>query len=269
MSDWMFDAGTDPLSSMWSEPLGSQQQDGAQFWVQQTSKTAEDADSWTTPLSTGDGVVSELDEVLVVGRRSSSGGGYSGGDYDSNWFDWDGYDTSQDAYDPPPPPRPDDWSDCMDRRVDDLAEQAANLINGLPDSARREYGYFIWQGDDSQLHLGSRIDGDNNSLTGLNGTSVPADFGFERWDQVVGIVHSHPTERFSNGAWVDVAPGDNHHLPSAGDWEWPDFLIRQGADSDNFRQYILHDGNLYEFDSYNNRQGNRQTQGTNANGECP
>jgi len=241
---------------------------GTEPWSPPVGKTIEDFDSWTTPLSNVDDEAWVVEDVEVVGRRTS-GSGYSTGDYDSGWFDWDGYDTNQNAYEPPPPIRPDDWSECLDRRIDDLAELAANLINSLPDSARKEYGFFIWQGADGQLHLGSRIEGDNSSLTGLNSTSVPADFGFERWDQVVGIVHSHPTQRLVDDTWVDVAPSDNHHLPNAGDWEWPDFLIRQGADGANFRQYLLHDGKLYEFNSYNNQLGARQTQGTNANGEYP
>jgi hypothetical protein len=242
------------------------QPDGVNPWGPEFSPAPPGPVSWTTPLFSDANGSSYVDDVVVIGRRNSGDGGYSGG-YDPGWFDWDGYDTSGNFF--YEPVRPDDWSECLDRRIDDLAEQAANQINRLPDAPRKEYGHFIWQGDDGQLHLGSRMDGDNNSLTGLNNTSVPADFGFSRWDQVVGIVHSHPTERFVGGNWVTVAPGDNHHLPNSGDWEWPDFLVRQGANEDNFRQYILHAGNLYEFERYNNLQGNRQTHATNANGECP
>lgn len=192
------------------------------------------------------------------------------GDYDSSWYDWDGYDSEQSPYVPSGPDRPDEWSECLDRRVDDLAELAANLINQLPDSDRVEYGYLIWQDGSGQLHLSSRISGDNHSLTGLNPASVPSDFGFTSWDQVVGIVHSHPTLRERpDGSWVNIDSSDNHHLPNTGDWEWPDFFVEQGSEGDTFRQYILHDGALYEYDSYENQQGDRQTGATNADGECP
>ncbi|MFN3815568.1 hypothetical protein [Brevundimonas sp.] len=210
----------------------------------------------------------EVAGVTVVGKRTSAPG-WTGGNYDSSWFDWDGYDSEQSPGPPEAPPRPDGWSDCADRAIDDLAETAANLINELPTADRQEFGYLIWRDAAGDFHLSSRIDGDNNSLTGLNPASAPSDFGFSSWTQVVGIIHSHPTERqLSDGTWVPVDPSAGHDLPNAGDWEWPDFLVSQGADAAQFRQYLLHDGRLTEFNLYNNQTGARQNQATNANGEC-
>lgn len=213
-----------------------------------------------TPYPVGD--------VIVVGKRTS-GQGWSGGSYDSSWFDWDGYDSDPYSNPPSAPPRPDGWSDCKDRAIDDLAESAANLINRLPTASRQEFGYLIWKDDSGNFHLSSRIDGDNNSLTGLSPSSVPSDFGFSAWNQVVGIIHSHPTERMHpDGTWVTVDPSQGHDMPSVGDWAWPDFFVQQSADATNFRQYLLHNGKMTEFDLYNNLSGSRQNQATNANGEC-
>lgn len=218
---------------------------------------------------------------MVVGRRTS-GGGYSTGDYDSGWFDWDGYDTNQDAYEPPPPARPDDWSECMDRRIDDLAEQAANLMNRMPDVATREYGYLIWTDAGGGLHLSNLIEGDNYRLTGLP-TSTPQSLGFDSWSQVVGMVHSHPTQALvgtnpdGSPRYVDVPPESHFELPSEGDWDWLDDTFSMGNDhADMLRTYVLYDGSLYEYDLYNNPDVGTSAQrraasqlATNANGECP
>lgn len=52
-------------------------------------------DDWTQPLTD---VAIPVDDVIVIGHRTSSNNGWSGGAYDSSWFDWDGYDSNQDAY---------------------------------------------------------------------------------------------------------------------------------------------------------------------------
>lgn len=145
------------------------------------------------------------------------------------------------------------------------------MLAQLEDIDTREYGFFIYRDENGDLQLGSMITGDNNSLTGLNPGSVPADFGFTSWDQVVGIIHSHPTIRFhSDGSPVYVALSDGHFQPNSRDWEWPDFLVSQGADGTNFTQYIYFDGTMYEYDYYENSldDGSRVRPATNDEGAC-
>ena len=174
---------------------------------------------------------------------------------------------------PPPPPDTDPYSACDDRKADELAEEARQRIANQPDSSTREYGFLIWRDAQGNLHLSNVIHGDNNALTGLNPSSVPSDFGFSSWDQVVGIVHSHPEVRYVPGpngttTTVNVQPGDGHHLPNQDDWDWPDFFVRQGASGANFSQYIVHGGQVHEYDLRDNKDGSRQTPATNPGGTC-
>ena len=245
-------------------------------WLDLDDATAvpQNKQDWASPLFTDDDAT-QVEDVFVVGGRNSSGHGWSGGDYDSSWYDWDGYDTNQDAYGPVPPPRPDGWSDCMDRQIDDLAEIAANAINRLPDAATREYGYLIWRAADGSLHLSNLIEGDNFGLTGLNQNSTPQSLGFSDWSQVVGMLHSHPTMALRpDGTYVEVSPESHYEYPTAGpdgDWSWLDNVFSvNNPFVDMLRNYILYDGNLYEYNLYNNAEGeqSRRELATNANGEC-
>lgn len=174
---------------------------------------------------------------------------------------------------PPPPTDPDPYSPCDDRKADELAEEARQRIANQPDSSTREYGFLIWRDAQGNLHLSNIIHGDNNALTGLNPSSVPSDFGFSSWNQVVGIVHSHPEVRNVPGpngttTTVTVQPSDGHHLPNQDDWAWPDFFVSQHASAANFTQYIVHAGQVYEYDLRDNKVGSRQTPATNAGGTC-
>lgn len=81
MHDWMFEVGGEPLT--WPEPQPLAPEDASLF---ATKPGAED--DWLTPLSTA----SDLDDVIVTGTPRQNPGS------PANWFDWDGYDTNQEAY---------------------------------------------------------------------------------------------------------------------------------------------------------------------------
>jgi hypothetical protein len=220
----------------------------------------------------GDEDVTEVEPIVVEGRRpptAVSPGWGDGSEYPPvpDGGGGGGEDTSQD----PPIDRPEGWDSCQDRAADELAAIAALALSLLPDIDSREYGYIIYRDANGDLKLSTLISGDNDLLTGLNPSSVPSDFGFQSWSQVVGIIHSHPVIRYrEDGSEVRVHPDDNHHLPNLEDWDWPDFWVRQGADGVNLRQYIYHDGQAHEFNYYNNREGDgERTNGAeNTGGTC-
>lgn len=177
----------------------------------------------------------------------------------------------------------------MDRRIDDLAEQAANLINHMPDVATKEYGFLIWADAQGGLHLSSLIQGDNFGLTGLSYAFLQSE-GIQP-SQVVGMIHSHPTLAHvftPDGAglrynpdgspyYLPVTPESHFELPSTGDWDWIDNVFSENNPRENMmRNYILHDGVLNEYDLYNNphagtaqQRRDASNQATNANGSCP
>lgn len=233
------------------------------------------------PHFSGEDEATWVDEVIVVGRRRSESGGWSGGGYDTGWYDWDGYDTNENAYqqDPPPPQRPADWSECKDRKIDDLAKEAANRILARSDEDVKEYGFLIWEDNQGTIRLSDIIEGNNGQLTGLTHAFLSSQ-GIDA-SQVVGLVHSHPTRielSRPDGTtyWVDATPESHFEMPSAGDWLWIDGVFSEGnPNSEMLRQYIVFDGSMYEYDLYENpNTGNAQTrrdssqQATNADGEC-
>ncbi|MBL0946812.1 hypothetical protein [Brevundimonas sp.] len=215
-----------------------------------------------------------VDDIEVVGGRGGFGSATSVtiGDNDSQGgLDDLGGGSGSGGGLPQDPDRPDGWNACEDREADRLASLAAALLAQLEDIDTREYGFFIYRDENGDLQLGSMISGDNNSLTGLNPGSVPADFGFTSWNQVVGIIHSHPNVRFhDDGYSVNVDLSDGHFQPSSRDWEWPDFLVSEGADGTNFTQYIYFDGIIYEYDFYENSpdDDNRVRLATNDADTC-
>lgn len=284
MSDWMFEVATTPQPTAGGGP--ALEQVGSEPWLKVVSGNGQ------ASASRYDDGATTIDDVVVVGRRNSgSNQGWSGGDYDSTWFDWDGYDTNENAYqqEPPPPPRPLDWSECLDRKIDDLAEQAANIINRLSDSDRKEYGFLIWMDGNGGVQLSALIHGDNSALTGLT-TSTPSALGFSSWSQVVGMVHSHPTlvhARTPDGSglrynadgspfYIETTPDNHFDLPSTGDWFLLDNHFSPGnKNASMLRNYILYDNNLKEYDLYQNPilgnpedRRNNSILATNENGDC-
>lgn len=214
-----------------------------------------------------------VDDIEVVGGRGGFGSATSVtiGDNDGQGELDDLGGGGRGGGLPQDPDRPDGWDACEDREADSLASLAAVLLAQLEDIDTREYGFFIYRDENGDLQLGSMITGDNNSLTGLNPGSVPADFGFTSWDQVVGIIHSHPNIRFdADGNPIGVDLSDGHFRPNSDDWSWPDFLIEQGADPTNFTQYIYHQGQMYEYDYYENSpaDGDRDELATNDGADC-
>ncbi|MDO1558001.1 hypothetical protein Q0812_00990 [Brevundimonas sp. 2R-24] len=273
MSDWWFEDGG------W-RPHGLQD-----AWIDVNSPLAEappPADPYAatakSPAWTDDGPqfswndedddVTEVDGITVTGNPITpwdGGGGGGGGGPGSPDSDVDQLDPNA----PPLPERPEGWSECDDRRADELARSIRDEIRNMPDSDRREYGALIYRDANGQLQRTTLMPGTNSGWTALNPASQPGDFGLTSWSQVVGVVHSHPTEReISPGVWVTVQPTDSHHLPNSGDWQWPDFMVSQGASSAMMRIYIVHGGDEYEYDMYQNTAGARQTQATNTGGTC-
>lgn len=214
---------------------------------------------WTEPLATMGQVDDAPDVYLTYSRQTP---------YNDS-HEWDQYNTSGIPEYDSHLYRPAEWSDCDDYEIDYKARVAAFLIKALPDSARTEYGYLIWEDSSGNYHLSNLIVGDNNALTGLNPTTTPSSLGFTSWDQVVGIIHSHPTERLlPDGTWITVPASANHHLPGIDDWAWPDFFAQQGTNDSMIRQYILHGSKLAEFELYNNQTGTRQQLAENNYGAC-
>ncbi|WP_370236922.1 hypothetical protein [Brevundimonas sp.] len=121
-----------------------------------------------------------VDDIEVVGGRGGFGSATSVtiGDNDGQGELDDLGGGGRGGGLPQDPDRPDGWDACEDREADSLASLAAVLLAQLEDIDTREYGFFIYRDENGDLQLGSMITGDNNSLTGLNPGSVPADFGF-------------------------------------------------------------------------------------------
>jgi len=227
----------------------------------------------------GDEEVTVVDDIVVTGKKPPYDHPYD------DWWETDGPPPGDggtgDWGDPgdggfggggdqdPPSDRPAGWDACQDRAADALAAIAALALSLLPDIESREYGYIIYRDSNGDLQLSTLITGNNNYLTGLNPGSVPSDFGFQSWSQVVGIIHSHPVVRYrEDGVEIRVHPDDNHHQPNARDWDWMDFWVAQGADDVNLRQYIYHGGRAHEFNYYNNRQGDGQRTNGAENSEA-
>ena len=170
--------------------------------------------------------------------------------------------------------QPTDWNPCQDGEADDLASDVRDAIADMADSDRTEYGSLIYRDEDGNLRSTAIQPGTNDAWTPLNPGTQPSDFGLTSWSQVVGIVHSHPTLRQvenSDGSidWVQVEPSHGHHMPNIGDWSWPDFMVQNGADPSNFRIYIVHDGQVHEYDYFENSPGsNRMTAAENTDGQC-
>jgi len=81
MQDWMFEAGAE--SAAWPEPQPQATVDAS--WFENIRGGEND---WLTPLSSE----SNLDDVIITGSPVQNPG--APGDY----FDWDGYDSNQEAY---------------------------------------------------------------------------------------------------------------------------------------------------------------------------
>ena len=90
---------------------------------------------------------------------------------------------------------------CEDRQADTLADQIKDEIMAKGDSDRVEYHSLIWRDGQGNLHMTDPL-----PLT----DTFPADpgaLGLYSYSQVVGLVHSHPTEVNLNGEWADATHG--------------------------------------------------------------
>lgn len=258
MHDWMFEPGHDPLPlTLPEQPWTSDQ--GVAPWL--SPLPAEDFETWLpmpqAKTDLGDvgpmfieGDAHTIDDVIVPWRPYSGGGYYDGGGYSQGW---DGHDTSQ-PWDRDPPP--DTYDACEDRRADTIADQINNVIGSKPDSDRVEYGALIWRDDSGQLQFTNVTPGNNGHWVP---PSAPTGGGFHSWSQVVGYVHSHPTQVYQNGQWIDVPPESRFDRPSSGDWQTADFYISQGASAENFTVYVSYNGQIKEFDSRMNTNQSRST----------
>jgi hypothetical protein len=131
----------------------------------------------------------------------------------------------------------------------------------MPDSNRIEYGSLIWRDNAGHLHYTTPTAGTNGQW---NPPSAPTGNGFNTWSQVVGYIHSHPTEVYQNNQWITVPPESHYELPSSGDWDTADFYIRNGANAFEFSIYISHNGQVREFDLRSNTGESR-----NRNDQSP
>lgn len=157
-----------------------------------------------------------------------------------------------------PSGKPVNWNFQLDQKVDALATKINAEIQAKADKDRVEYGAYIYKDEQGNIKQSQLIPGTNFGVPGMLGS--PTDFGFSTWDQVVGMIHSHPTFASTPNGEMKVTPESHYERPSpgqagstgAGDWFLPDFLVDNGASATDFRQYISFDGNVYEYDYYNN-----------------
>lgn len=197
--------------------------------------------------------ITELSGITVTGPGGGGGGWYpplpGGGGGGDGGGGGGGYQD----------PRP-DYDDCDDRASDTKAADINDEINDKPDSNTREYGALLYRDANGDIQRTRLLSGDNWSLTELAGL-LPADLGFDSWDQVVGLVHSHPTMNNvgteANPIWLPSTPESHHDRPSSGDWVNADFYIRNGANEENFTLYISHDGVIKEYDAFDNKTESR------------
>lgn len=200
---------------------------------------------------TGERPSEEL-EFFLNGRNHGTGDGGTGGG-----------NTGGNPGGDPPPPDPDPYSACDDRKADTLAQSINDEIQGKADKDKKEYGALIWKDDQGNLHRTRLLEGDNGRLSGLDG-ETPQSLGFSNWSQVVGLVHSHPTQvnvgTAENPVWLAVTPESNFDLPSRGDWVTADGFVREGkASANNFSLYISFGGSVKEFDYSDNTSQSRDT----------
>lgn len=270
MSDWFFDDGS--ATTLLQQDIFAAGVEMLGAWEGATS-SATTAQYGTTQNDDGSTTV---DGVVVTVPGFDFGSGTSGGVGGWEWLELtDSITPGEDGLDQPPP-RPEDWDNCQDREADDLAKAIKDAIQQQSDADRREYGSLIYRDADGNLRSTPVAGGTNDMWTPLNSNSQPSDFGLTSWDQVVGIVHSHPTLREvvnpdGSVSYVEVSPADGHHLPSTGDWAWADHMVNVfGADASNFRIYLVHNGQVHEYDYYANQpgSGDRQNPAVNTAPGC-
>jgi hypothetical protein len=211
--------------------------------------------------------VTEVEPIVVEGRRpptavspgwgdgseyppvpdGGGGGGQSEGDPDA-WL-----------------PEPEDYDRCQDRAADALADEIAREIADQPDSHRREYASLIWKDANGVLHRTDLIPGDNFSVDWSQ--ALDPSVGFNSFSQVVGLVHNHPSEIETSpgaGDWSAVDPSWNFEMVWAGDWRAADGLVfgdpdvvGDEADWANFTMYVVFQGQVREFDWWQNQARSR------------
>lgn len=199
----------------------------------------------------GEDDVTELDPVVVIG---DGGGGSGGGGTGSGGPGGDGLPGDHDEIDEDPGQLDRPYDACEDRAADTLADKINDLIKSKPDSNRIEYGALIWRDADGQLHMTEVTPGNNDRWFP---PSEPTGNGFDSWSQVVGYVHSHPTEVYRDGNWITVTPESHYERPSTGDWVYADSLIAREASANNFTIYVSYNGQVREYDSRSNTTQNR------------
>ena len=138
---------------------------------------------------------------------------------------------------------PDSFDDCKDRQTDTKVDQLRQLMMAKSDFATVEYKAYLYRDA-----VGNIVAGE---IRGGSGTTVPngLDAGWDPND-VVGMIHSHPTKAFdtATGTWRDVTADWNWDKPSGDDHQHMDAIAMQlDQRINNLRQYILHDGTVKEF----------------------
>ena len=114
-----------------------------------------------------------------------------------------------------------------------------------------EYHSLIWRDDQGNLHMTDPL-----PLTDTF-PADPAALGLDSYSQVVGLVHSHPTEvNIGTEAapnWADAS----HGWIWGGDWrdaQW--WVDNHDLDENNFTMYIVYDGQVREYDWRDNKDRN-------------
>lgn len=206
----------------------------------------------------GDGSGTRVDDIIVVGERPRNDddpydewwetGGLPGGEGpDPGMGGGDGWGGGGgDAVDPTQR----DYNACEDRQADTLAADINDEIRNQPDSDRREYGALIWRDDEGNLHRTALVPGTNGEVPY---PADPNELGLDSYSRVVGMVHSHPSWVLLPSGWVPASHGWMHpgDLIAADRW-----VSQNDLDADNFTIYVSFEGQVREYDYFDNRDEN-------------
>lgn len=154
---------------------------------------------------------------------------------------------------PPALTHPAGWDSQRDANIDKLASQLATDINSKADNDKFEYLAFVWKDANGVFHKSTMIKGDTGSVDPF--ALPPSTFGFERWSQVVAMIHNHPFYKNANPnptgtpIWVENL---TRQYMSVGDFaSMKTLVIKEGADS-QFRNYVVVDNDVSEYDWVHN-----------------
>lgn len=176
-----------------------------------------------------DGTVTTVGEVVVVGQRQTL------------------FTVSITLPEPPPYvpiheelgpdrgdlPAPPELTPCQRETIKDRAAlEAQKILAGL--DKNKEWGMYLIQDPDGSVRGVGPIAGNH---TTLQWNATVAELGITSWDQLVGLVHTHPKD----------TPGDTDaYRFSPEDRNVTNTFVSNGANT-AFRQYISVDGQLFQF----------------------